>query len=398
MAKSAILEKTPPPQMRQRPFHGRRLPVWEGVVKYDKVQGWVDNPRIRLICKRLKEKVGDRDLAQDEVFDIMKNDKDIKLDFLRDDILQNGLREPIVLSSNGQLLDGNRRFFAIRFLLENLPKGHPDRQDYEKIHAYVLDDSCSRQDEDLVLVEENFHASLKIEWPDYVKAMFIKEDWTKGLSHPEIAKKYGWNSRKVGETIRIIELIDDFLTYATDSPDPEDEFGGGLGMNENQAEAVAAENYQYFNEAQKSFLNPLKSDPEFKVHFFKWIADGKFSSFPEVRVAYEAWRDAEARSIIASDEPTAAKDAKAVIDYKRRVLKGKNEVKVRIEEFTRYLESLSVAEINGMTAQTLEKLHEAMNIVDDMAASVNKSQSTNEGNGDKQKKNSSKAKSKAIRK
>lgn len=375
MAVKDILEKSPAPAKKMRPFHGRKLLIWEGLVRYEKISGWVENPRIQLSCRRKKAQVGDRELTQDEVFEVMKMDSDVRLDVLRDDILKNGLREPLVLSSSGRLLDGNRRFFAIRYVLEQMAKGHPDRQDFEKVHAYVLDDSCSTKDEDLVLVEENFHASLKIEWPDYVKASYIKSDWDAGLAPQDIATKYGWNKRKVTETIRIVQIIDDFLNFSTDAKDPEDESGGGLGLTENQAEAIAAKNYQFFNEAQKSFFEQLQADPDFKMTFFRWIANDKFSSFPEVRIAHEAWRDSEARSIISSPEPTAAKDAKAVIDYKKRVLKGKNEVKVRVEEFTRYLEELTAAEISGLPESTLKSLRHAMELVDHMAIAASKAKS-----------------------
>jgi len=371
----SLLEKDPAPRKLTRPFHGRRLLLWEGHVPVDKIQGWVDNPRIRLASQRKKVSVGDRDLMQDEVFEIMKIDPSFKLAALRDDILANGLREPIVLSSSGVLLDGNRRFFAIRFVLEGLPKGDSKRQDYEKIHAYVLDDSCTKLDEELVLVEENFHPSLKLEWPEYVKAQFIKDDWGDGLDSKEIAKKYGWQKRKVNETIRILQLIDDFLTFATDDPDPEDEYGGGLGLEENAAEAKAAENYQYFNEAQKSFFNALQTEPEFKALFFRWLNEGKFSSFPEVRIAHQAWKDTEARSIIASSAATAAKDAKAVIDYKKRVLKSKNEAKVRIDEFATFLRGLKADEIETLPKPTVKKLQDSLVLVNDLVKAANKNAS-----------------------
>lgn len=374
----ALLDKDPDPRKLTRPFHGRRLLLWEGMVKIDKIQGWVENPRIRLPSQKKKSAVGDRELTQDEVFEIMKLDSSFKLAALRDDILSNGLREPIVLSSSGTLLDGNRRFFAVRYVLEGLPKGDPKRQDYERIHAYVLDDSCSKIDEELVLVEENFHPSLKLEWPDYVKAQFIREDWFEGLDPGDIAKKYGWQKRKVSETIRILQLIDDFLTYATDDPDQEDEYGGGLGLEENVAESTAAENYQYFNEAQKSFFNALQTEPEFKTLFFKWIFEGKFSSFPEVRIAHNAWKDTEARSIIASSEPTAAKDAKAVIDYKKRVLKSKNEARVRLEEFTLFLRSMKADEIEALPKATIKKLQDALLLVNDLATAAKSSSTVRE--------------------
>src|SRR5690606_3458206 len=128
---------------------------------------------IELAKKKLINKVGERHLTQDEILDLMKNEPEVKLKDLRDDLIKNGLREPLTLSFSGKLLDGNRRFFASRYALETMPTTDPNRQDLESIYAYVLTKDASEEDEQNVLVEENFSASLKIEWPDYVKAMKI---------------------------------------------------------------------------------------------------------------------------------------------------------------------------------------------------------------------------------
>ncbi len=370
MSASSLFNKEPKPQELDRHFGGRRLHVWYGYVKVTAVQGWVDNPRINLEAKKMKEIVGDRPLTQDEVFEIMKNDPQVKLKTLRDDILKNQLKEPIILAKSGRLLDGNRRYFAMRYLLESMDSNDPNRADYESIPAYVLSDSTTTEDEILVLVEENFSPSLKQEWPDYVKSVFIRKDWEDGISPADIARRYSWSKRKVSETINIIKLIDDFMAFAEEDVDLEDEWGGGLGLTENEAEKIAADNYQYFNEAQKSFRNQLESDVTFKINFFKWIANRKFASFPEVRIAYEAWCDPEARSILLADAPTAAKDAKAVIDYKKRIVKGRDEASARIDEFVKFLECMSAAEIQGLPKGTVTKLKNALSMIEGMATST----------------------------
>jgi hypothetical protein len=100
-------------ELKQRLYNGRKLLVIECKVNIKDINGWVDNPRIQLARKAMLDRIGNRELTQDEVFDLMKNDKEIRLKELRDDILKNGLREPLTLSFSGKLLDGNRRFFAI---------------------------------------------------------------------------------------------------------------------------------------------------------------------------------------------------------------------------------------------------------------------------------------------
>ncbi len=351
------------PQVKNRLYNGRHIVVWEGRVKISSIQGWVDNPRIELAKRSLQDKIGSRELSQEEVFDLMKNDSEVKLKELRDDIMKNGLREPLTLSFQGKLLDGNRRFFAIKYALETMKATDPDRQDLETLQVFVLNETATEEDEQNVLVEENFSASLKIEWPDYVKATMIVRANEDGLSPDQIAKKFNWTKSKVKDTLKINEIISDFEAFASSPPEPDDELGGGLGLTEQESQVVAAKNYQFFNEAQKSFFDPLKTDIDFKIQFFKWIHECKFSSFPEVRIAYKAWKDPEAKAILFGHEPTAAKAAKAILDYNSRVVRNTDEAIGRIDSFVRFLKDMTAEEISQIPDPTRNKLTEALQLV-----------------------------------
>ncbi|OAJ69944.1 hypothetical protein A7976_12315 [Methylobacillus sp. MM3] len=358
-----FLLNTPKPQVKQRLYNGRKIIVWEGKIKVSSIQGWVDNPRIELEKKKFLSKVGDRELTQDEIFDLMKNDPEVKLKELRDDILKNGLREPLTLSFKGKLLDGNRRFFAVKYALENMPSTDPNRQDLESIDVHVLSEVATAEDEQNVLVEENFSASLKIEWPDYVKAVKVVEAHEDGFKPEEISKKFSWARSKIKETLRIHEIITEFIMFASTPRDMSDEFGGGLGLSEQEAETIAAKNYQYFNEAQKSFFEPLKTDIDFKIQFFRWIYESKFSSFPEVRVAYKAWQHPEAKAALLQIDPAAAKSAKAILDYNARVVKSADEAVGRIDTFVKFLHGMTAADIKQIPVNSRNNLESALELV-----------------------------------
>jgi len=367
---SFLLKSNPTPTAKQRLYNGRKLQVWEGRLKVDDILGWVDNPRIDLAKKLFQDKVGNRDLSQDEILGIMKGEPDFKLKELRDDIQKNGLREPVTLSFSGKLLDGNRRFFAIKYALETIPATDPNRADLEVIDAFVLFEDVSEADEENVLVEENFAGSLKIEWPDYVKAQKVLRLKDEGLTDEEVAKRLAWAKSRVKETIRIAEIIDEFEAYAVAVKNPADERASGLGLTEHEAKALAAKNYQFFNEAQKSFYNPLMTDVDFKLAFFKWIAEGKFSSFPEVRIAYKAFKNPEAMALLSADQPGAAKVAKASLDYNERVVKNSEEVAGRIDAFVKFLKHLEADSIRKMPAVTRANLQEALELIAKMSAAV----------------------------
>jgi hypothetical protein len=281
--------------------------------------------------------------------------------------MKNGLREPITLSFDGKLLDGNRRFFAVRYILDTSSSTDPNRQDHETIPAYVLMEDATDDDEQRVLVEENFSPSLKIEWPDYIKASHVIKAHEDGLVAADIAKKFKWPASKVKETIRINQIINDFLVYATAPEDQNDDLGGGLGLTEQEAETIAAKNYQFFNEAQKSFFEPLQTDLEFKASFFQWIKQGKFSSFPEVRIAYKAWKDPEVKAIIAGNDPDAAKDAKSTLDYNSRVVRTGEEAAGRIDAFIKFLKGMKAGEIKSLPAQARDNLKEALTMIEKMS-------------------------------
>jgi hypothetical protein len=367
MKKPTFLLDKPEPILRTRLYNGRRLQVWEGRAKMSEIKGWAENPRIDLAKRSLQQAVGTRVLQQDELYDLMKKDPEVKLAALRDDIMKNGLREPITLSFDGKLLDGNRRFFAVRYILDTLPATDPNRQDHETIDAYVLMDDATDDDEQRVLVEENFSPSLKIEWPDYVKASHVIKEHEAGVEISDIAKKFKWPAGKVKETIRINQIINDFLIYATAPEDQNDELGGGLGLTEQEAETIAAKNYQFFNEAQKSFYEPLQTDLEFKANFFKWMKQEKFSSFPEVRIAYKAWKDPEVKAIIAGNDPDAAKDAKSTLDYNSRVVRTGEEAAGRIDAFIKFLKGMRAEEIKTLPDYARENLKTALSLIEKMS-------------------------------
>ena len=246
-----------------------------------------------------------------------------------------------------------------------MPESDPNRRDFEVVDAHVLTESATEDDEHDILVEENFSASLKIQWPDYVKAQKVIAAHEAGMPAKEIAKRFAWNPSKVRETVRIYRVIEDFKAFATDQPD-EAEGGGGLGLSEQEAEQIASENYQYFNEAQRAFLQPLETDIDFKANFFKWIKDGKFSSFAEVRVAHRAWQDPEAKAILMGPEPTAAKIAKSTLEYNERLVRSGEEVLGRIQQFVKFLSQLEVQQVMALPEGTVKKLEDTLSSVIEM--------------------------------
>lgn len=374
MSAQELLQASPEPKVLQKQFHGKKLVIWEGEVEVGDVKGWTSNRRLDLEVRRFRDQHSGRDPDNDEIFAIMMSIKEFKLKELANDIRVNGVRQPIIISSKGQLLDGNRRYYAVRLILEGLKEDDPARADFEAIPAWVLE-SDKEEDEERILVQENFYPSQKVEWPYYVKAQQIYSDLQKGDPVKSVGQRYNWSEGTVRETRRIMELIDDFMTFATTEPDEERE-QEGLGLSHIEAERIAAENYQYFNEAQKSYKNRLEQDLDFKQQFFKWIYQNKFASFPEVRIAEAAYDDATAKKILNTpDDPKSGRRARALIEYKKNFDKATEKAEENIEGFARFLEELTTAQKQELSLESLNTLENALSTVVQMIKSAK------EGNG-----------------
>ena len=356
-----FIEKKPIPQIVSRLYRGQNISMWVGKVAISKITGWAENPRIEFARRKWERNFSGIQLGQDEVYEIMKNEPQVDLKKLQVDICKNGLREPIVLTWGGRLLDGNRRFFAIRLALEILPQGHPTRSDLKLVNVFVLMEDATDKDEERILVEENFAPSLKKEWPHYVKAIKIREAKEKGMDKDEISASFGWPTNKIRETERTLEIIDDYKTYALDNPNPEDETGGGLGLEEDEVEKEISDMYQFFNEAQKSFFDPLQKEVEFKLSFFKWLHNKKFKSFNQVRIACKAWGNSEAKKILddkSSDD--AGKRAKTIVDAAEDAERNKQHVYTETKKFLGLLSDLTLENINELESKTLNELREIL--------------------------------------
>lgn len=366
----AFLETYPKPALGHRLYHGRDLKLWQGFVNIDRVQGWADNPRLELEMKRWKDQRTNAEITQEDLYDLMNTTKHVALDELSKNIRENGLREPIVLTFDGKLLDGNRRFFATK-LACNDERDDSKRKELSIIPCFVLLGDSSDEDSHHILVEENFSPSLKREWPDHVKAKRIYEEHEAGKDNKDIAQKYGWNISKVVQTIRAYKISQDFISYATEDPDPNTE-RGGLGKSELDAESIASDNYQFFYEAQKSLRKPLLEEvnEEFAEIFYRRIAQKDFFvSFPEVRSAYEAYNDPQSRQILEKGEAGGGKILKALIQVKNSKIKELYTAQEKIDEFVKFLKEMSTEQKESISDESLTHLENALEVVRSMVKS-----------------------------
>ena len=373
-----ILLDNPSPRLdTQMSVANHVTPVYSGRVKFESIKGWTDNPRIRVLVAKFKNTFG-REPNQDDIYELMKKDEECKLKLLRDDIMSNGVRHPMWLSKDGSLLDGNRRYFAVRYALDSLPESDPRRSTLSTVPAYVLTEGSNEEDEHRVVVQMNFSDDLKQPWPDLVKAMMVYEDHLKGLSEAALKTKYDWNSQKVKSAIRTYGVIEEFRAYATEERNPEDPSGGGLGKSENEANEIANKHYQKFNEAQKSYREALDTDFDFKRAFFSLLAQDKFQSWSQVRTAWDAYKDPNIRPVLLSTEPEATDKARILVESKKMGVVAAINNSQRIMEFVTFLNKLKLEDLSKLTPENLSELQGALvslNKVVDSTVAVSKNSS-----------------------
>ena len=365
-----FLKNVQPEEPVQRYYHGKPVQLWKGEVHFSDVRGWADNPRIHLEMQQWRAEQGGGEISQDQLYALMRNTKEVHLRDLQQDIIKNGLREPIVLSFEGRLIDGNRRFFAIRSAIEGRSAQDSVRDLLENIPAFVMMRGATEKDAHRVLVEENFSSSLKEEWPFLVKARIIKEAYDNSAADKisdkkkEVADAYGWSVGAVTKTLKIWDIIESFKGFVTTKIED-----GGMGLSEMEAERLAQEKYQSFSDASTvaGFLQALNTDYAFSEHFFRCMAEGKYRNWQEVRVAHQVWQDPEARAEMEKGGADAGKNAKAIVDYKSRIVRDESDVANRIDNFVKFLKSLTTEQKERMPQESMAKLEQALEIVLKMA-------------------------------
>ena len=154
------------PRYEVRYFHRHKVEVWTGYVRTKDIKGWVENVRIQLFVEKWRRDHGGALPTNDDILHWMILDpntlsdksKEFELGSLADSIVKNGVRQPIVITSDGTLLDGNRRYFAALMKLREAEK-NGDQNALAMVTClptHVLTPICSKQDLKAVLVEENF--------------------------------------------------------------------------------------------------------------------------------------------------------------------------------------------------------------------------------------------------
>jgi len=109
----------------------------------------------------------------------MEDEDEFEIVTLARSIAANGVRKPPIIDVNGILLDGNRRVAAC-YLILNDTSGEftsDEKKRAEYIYVWQLLDGATDDERDRVMVSLNFESDCKKDWPEYIKARKVFDDW-----------------------------------------------------------------------------------------------------------------------------------------------------------------------------------------------------------------------------
>ncbi len=386
------------PRRMTRRYHGREVSVWYGRVHIDDVDGWAENIRLKHYLRRWRARQGDmnKEPTTQEIYEVMleadrgesaRSRKPFHLERMAHNIAANGVQEPIFIHVNGNhgtLWDGNRRRYGAQHIMTD-PAFSGARNQARWLPAYVHvpsgDPETDTAVKRAVLTELNFKEKDHIPWPSYVKAEEVfniyqrlaaedpHDPQVKRAAKVQIAEEFGLSGwRQADRWIKMFGLASQFKEYH------EEEFD----RPEVDVELQIQENFEYFDELSKPGVwGTLETNPDARDEVFRWLWEGKFKSFVDVRSVPKILQDPEARKHANADDDEGVKRAiETVISNDPVRIKDKSAANERITHFAAWLDSFKREDYRRLTPTSLDHLRQ---ILTDTVKILHGLQSSSEG-------------------
>ena len=346
-------------QLETRYFNGTPITLYRTEGNPSKIKGWVDNPRVDMVLNRWRNAnymSVDAVPDDEEMLGLMLNydDGSFAIQDLGEDVKRNGVREPIIVTSDGTLIDGNRRKFAVMWAMSSKGGASPEQHHrLGRIPMFVLPEAASDSDKQSIIIQENYAESLKREWPQVVTNGSIYRRFQE-LSNQfpseqelDIRRRVQREFPRFGVTdirdrINTWNLIEEFkVDYGDDT-------------NEDDLADKINKSFQYFRQANDTFRNKnVFTQPEFKELLFSGIQENLFPSFASVRRLEEIYRNPQAKEIFLGGEGLQGTALRSNFD--RATAEAGREEATRNLTLERRLESM-IHSLNNLTSMELAEI------------------------------------------
>lgn len=381
-------------------FHSREVQMMAGFVRTTDLQLWEENERLDIHLGQFRQQYG-RDPDAAELLNIMlskmqlpgipdeEREDQFKIVQLARSIAANGVQKPPVVDLDGTLLDGNRRVAACYYILHSNEFDSEQKKRAEYIYAWQLSEFATDEDRDSVVVASNFEPDMKLDWPEYVKARKVFEEWQTLLAlepdlpgpqrqaqmKRDLSKKFalGPETGTVNRYLKMVEWANRFEEYHV----------GERHRNHYEVKHAANEYFQYFDELAKGANSggvaaTLNQDDAFRAIVFDLLFDGKFLNWRQIRELKTVADNPEAREILGRAANEANRglgqdhvDNAIAIARSRRPDVREMGANTRIESFVTWLEDLPLSAFRDViTPDNLRRLRGALKLVDSQAAAI----------------------------
>lgn len=345
-------------KLETRYYNGIPIPLYRTEGDVSQIEGWVENPRIEMILKRwrnVRHASVDAFPSDEEMLELMLNydDGSFSIKELGDDVKRNGVREPIVVTWDGTLIDGNRRKFAVMWALSDIG-GATNEQHLllGRIPMLVLPEEASDAQKQSIIVQENYAESLKQEWSPFVTNGRIYQKYQELSARLSNEKEVAIRQRvreefprftttEIRNRVATWNLIEEFRADYSDE-------------DEDDLEARINKSFNYFLQAHDTYRNKsVFSEPDFKELLFRGIQQELFPSFASVRKLDEIYRNPRATEIFLEGEGLSGKGLRSNFD--RATAVASHEEATKNLTLERRLETL-IDSINKLTSEELAKI------------------------------------------
>ena len=377
-------------------FHGREVPMNGGFVKTTDIALWDHNERLEIHLGQFRKKNG-RAPIREEVLDIMLSKMDLPgltgndqfaIAQLARSIAINGVQKAPILDTNGVLLDGNRRVAACNFILNSDEFKTEQKQRAEYIFVWQLTEHALDEDRERVVVALNFEPDCKEDWPEYVKAKKLYEEWRSMLAvelrppasvrqaamKKELSMRYalGPNTNEVNRYLKMVDWANDFEEYHINLK-KKDQY---------EVKHKANHYFQYFDElskgAEKGVAYVLRQNDAFRYLVFDLLFEDKFKNWKQIRdLRFIHENDEALAQLQKARDSHDAFEAEECIDNAVNIAQTKKAeyrsvgANTRIEIFVKWLEELPVKSFrDDIRRENLARLQGALLLVDKQVKAV----------------------------
>lgn len=269
---------------------GRKVVVRNEDIPVERLRLDAQNPRIANTVAFRHDLKTDFESA---IEDLLWSDPDVR-DLYRQVLVNRGLIERIIVTTEFTVVEGNCRLIVYRKLREK----YPHEPQWIKVPSRVLPDDITKRTIALLLAQ--LHVQGKNEWSSFEKAGHVyKLHKEFALTQDEIALRLRMSKSKVNQLIRAFEAMK--TVFLPRFPDP-----------------ANVHKFSYFEELfKKPELREWAMNDVDAVHRFAgWVGTGKLLqgvqvrdlsailASPEALVALEHGGYVEARKVLEEDDPT----------------------------------------------------------------------------------------------